>query len=135
MLFEIEKDPLLELLQKQRKKVVDQMIVFLLDINLFQEKKTDEVEMFASKGEIREYKKGEVVLQEEDFPLHKFFIVKDGKINLYKRVEVERCNYMPTTKNSYQKRSYLKTVPHCLGHVLPRQYFGIEESLMDMAAG
>ena len=42
---------------------------------------------------------------------------------------------MPTTKNSYQKRSYQKIVPHCLGHVLPRQYFGIEESLMDMAAG
>ena len=101
MFFEIEKEPLLELLKKQNKKIVDSIVVFLLDINLFQEKKTDEVEVFASKGEIREFKKGEVVLHEEDFPLHKFFIVKEGKINLYKRVEVERCNYMPTTKNSY----------------------------------
>ena len=133
--FEIDVPLLEELLQSHRKKTINQMVVFLAQINLFLAISNAAMEFFASKAEVRHYKKGDLVLEEKDFPLAKFFIVKEGKVNLYKRVEVERANFMPTTKKTYQKRCYRKSVPHCLGHVLPRQYFGIEESLMEMQAG
>ena len=133
--FEIDVPPLEDLLQAHRKKTINQMVVFLAQINLFLAISNTAMEFFASKAEVREYKKGALVLEEKDFPLAKFFIVKAGRVNLYKRVVVERANFMPTTKKTYQKRCYRKSVPHCLGQVLPRQYFGIEECLMDMQAG
>ena len=117
--FEIDVPLLEELLQSHRKKTINQMVVFLAQINLFLAISNAAMEFFASKAEVRHYKKGDLVLEEKDFPLAKFFIVKEGKVNLYKRVEVERANFMPTTKKTYQKRCYRKSVPHCLGHVLP----------------
>lgn len=77
------------------------MVVFLAQIDLFLAISNEAIETFARKAEVREYKKGDTVLDEEDFPLAKFFIVKEGQVNLYKRVEVERSNFMPTTKKTY----------------------------------
>ena len=56
-------------------------------------------------------------------------------MKLYKEVTVERTNFMPTSRKHYQKRSYKKTVLHALGAVLPGQYYGVIESLMEMHEG
>ena len=93
------------------------------------------MEHAASKIKIRECKKGEMILSKKDFPVDQFFIVKKGKIKLYKEVTIERTNYMPTTKTHYQKRTYKKNVLHTLGEVLPGQYYGVIESLMEMSTG
>lgn len=76
-----------------------------------------------------------MVLSKEDFPLNQFFIVKKGKVKLYKEVTVEKSNYMPTEMHRYEKRSYKKNVLHPLGAVLPGQYYGVIESLMELQEG
>lgn len=77
------------------------------------------LEHAASKVTIRECKKGDLILSKSDFPLNQFFIVKKGKVKLFKEVTVERTNFMPTSKMHYQKRSYKKDVLHPLGAVNP----------------
>ena len=95
------------------------MVIFLAQIDIFLRVSNSNLEFAASKVMIRECKKGELVLSKDDFPLTQFFIVKKGKVKLYKEVTVERTNFMPTSKMHYQKRSYKKNVIHPLGAVLP----------------
>ena len=111
------------------------MVIFLAQIDIFLRVSNSNLEIAASKVMIRECKKGEMVLTKEDFPLDQFFIVKKGKVKLFKEVTVERTNFMPTSKVNYQKRSYKKNVIHPLGAVLPGQYYGVIESLMEMHEG
>ena len=133
--FEIEFERLNELLKNAVKEEISQMVVFLTQIDIFLKVSNRKLEFAASKVQIRECKKGELILTKDDFPLDQFFIVKKGKVNLYKQVTVERTNFMPTTKESYQKRSYKKQVLHALGAVRPGQYYGVIESLMEMHEG
>ena len=99
--FEIEFDRLEELLTKARKEEISAMVVFLTQIDIFLKVSNRNLEFAASKVMIRECKKGEMVLSKNEFPLTQFFIVKKGKVKLYKEVAVERTNFMPTKKNHY----------------------------------
>ncbi len=111
------------------------MVLFLTQIDIFLKISNNNLEFLASKVMVRKCKKGEMILTKEDFPLSQFFVVKTGKVQLMKKVEVERANFMPTTKVDYQKRSYKKSVLHSLGIVHPGQYYGVIESLMGMNSG
>ena len=77
------------------------MVVFLTQIDIFLKVSGQALEFAASKVMLRECKKGEMILQKEDFPLDQFFIVKKGLVKLYKEVIVERLNFMPTSKAHY----------------------------------
>jgi len=93
------------------------------------------LEELASRGTIREYKKDEVIFDQNDFPLTRFFCVKKGFVKLLKIVEIERQNFMPTSMDMYTRRTKSKRVAHCLGTVKPFQYFGVVECLMSRTSG
>ena len=76
-----------------------------------------------------------MVLKDSDFPLQTFFCCKKGLVYLQKIVTLEKVNFLPIDKDHYEKKFVAKKFAHTLGEVKPTQYFGVEESLMNMHAG
>ena len=73
----------------------------MTQIDIFLKVPNRNLEHAASKVKIRECKRGDLILSKKDFPLDQFFIVKKGKVKLYKEVTVDRTNFMPTFKREY----------------------------------
>lgn len=57
--------------------------------------------------------------------------MRNGSVDLQKRVVVEKSNFMEASRGEYTRRVKSFNAAHTLGKVQVKQYFGLLESLTD----
>lgn len=93
------------------------MACFLSSVDFIQKLKNDQCQELAKFCHTQIYKKGEKVLQLSDFPLDRFCIVKAGTLELTKIIQTSESNFIPVTKDGYEKVTKTKAYQHVLSTV------------------
>lgn len=96
---------------------------FIKDIPLFYNKNIDAIKTYC---EISVFAKGDIILKEGEEPTN-FYMIKQGKVKVEKRVKVQKKNYWPVSAKEWEANIVEQNI---IKHVLTLnqgQYFGESE--------